>query len=616
MAIALMVLAFALSILGQEANASDVMLLAVFILICAVAGITMDFIHLAVQASPVAARLKSRMQKTAIAIQSWWGESEPKYRPSHGNVGSQVSEQNGILVGDRQNNQETVYQSHETLYAHETAREKAAPTGLLSSFRKEYTIIFILIAAFGIRLYHLDAPIIGVEKWRQADTASMAYNYYTDGFRFLYPEINWGGATTGVVESEFPIFPFLVGLCYKSFGFTEQWGRLLSVLFWLSAVFIIYQLLCKLSDRRVALWTAALLSFLPVPLYYSRAFMPESMMIMCSVAGVYFFVAWLETNKLRHYILSTVFIALAGLLKLTPLYLLIPLAYLAWIKYKTRFFLEVRLWGFVILVLTPIALWYAHAHQLYLQSGLTFGIWGVGEDKWGNLGLLLTPGFWKRILADRFIESYTTWAGFPVLVVGLLQRRHRRDRFFDWWLIAVMVYIMIVAGGNYAHEYYQLPFIIPAAFFMARALARYIRRDILGKSMTIVMVACLVGIIILSAISYRGYMSHEEGNWSLLSFADQVQRKVEKDALIVAVDRGDPTFLYLVHRKGWHAWPDKLGEQWLAERMALGGQYLMGALYDFREEAEREDLARLGQTCEVVLIWDGYFLFKLPQEDP
>jgi hypothetical protein len=56
--------------------------------------------------------------------------------------------------------------------------------------RKIYIILFITLA---VRLYHINFPVLGWHSWRQSDTASIARNFYENGFNILYPQVNWAG---------------------------------------------------------------------------------------------------------------------------------------------------------------------------------------------------------------------------------------------------------------------------------------------------------------------------------------------------------------------------------------------------------------------------------------
>ena len=65
-------------------------------------------------------------------------------------------------------------------------------------------------------------------------------------------------------------------------------------------------------------------------LYFGRAIMPESWMLAASAAGIYWFLRWSEEDTWGFYLLSAVAVALACLLKLTNLYLGLPLLWLGW----------------------------------------------------------------------------------------------------------------------------------------------------------------------------------------------------------------------------------------------------------------------------------------------
>ena len=81
-----------------------------------------------------------------------------------------------------------------------------------------------------LRLIQLWMPIVGVHSWRQADTAAMARHFALSDTPIWLPQIDWAGAAEGYVESEFPLFPFLVGRLYQLFGIQEWLGRGLALL--------------------------------------------------------------------------------------------------------------------------------------------------------------------------------------------------------------------------------------------------------------------------------------------------------------------------------------------------------------------------------------------------
>lgn len=242
---------------------------------------------------------------------------------------------------------------------------------------RQFTIALLVITglALAVRLIHVNAPILGYQSWRQADTAAIARNFYRNGFHFLSPQIDWGGWSDGRVECELPIYPFVVAMLYKVFGLSEWVGRALSALAGALTVWIFGQLVRRESDEKTALWAAVLFSFLPLAVYFTRTFQPESTMVCALVAGVFAFSVWSDGGRMRWLILSGVLISLACLIKIFNLYIGLPLVFLAWRRFGRATFRQWSLWLYAALIFVPLVLWYRHAHHIFIETGLSFNIW-------------------------------------------------------------------------------------------------------------------------------------------------------------------------------------------------------------------------------------------------
>ena len=66
-------------------------------------------------------------------------------------------------------------------------------------------LVAIGILAVAVRLILITQPYVDRWSWRQSDVAAIARNYYTSGFHFAYPQIDWAGDAAGYVGTEFPI---------------------------------------------------------------------------------------------------------------------------------------------------------------------------------------------------------------------------------------------------------------------------------------------------------------------------------------------------------------------------------------------------------------------------
>lgn len=477
-------------------------------------------------------------------------------------------------------------------------------------------IILILVITLLVRVYHLFFPISGWHSWRQADTAAIARNFYDSGNSILYPQIDWGGNTKGFVESEFHIYPYSISLLYHIFGVHDFFGRMVSVLFSIFSVFGLYLIVRKAISEEVALWSAFIYAVLPLNIYFTRAFMPESSMLMCSIFGIYFFYKWTEDNKYLNYFLSIIFISLACLIKLPTLYIGLPLVFLAFQKYKWKMFINWKIILMVMAVFSLTGIWYYHAHQLFKMTGLTFSIWNAGEDKWGMIDVLLKPSFYNELFIKGIGERHLTYAGFIIFIWGLfIKREYKFEKLFDFYLIAVIIFFLIAPQANLAQEYYQLPFSIPASVFIAKVFSRYIKfgsiKEVFMKNKPAVVIAMsgLVFIILLSFLRFSNFMKSEDINASIFKLTQDLKNIVPKNDLIVTVSNGNPVFLYLSERKGWASFPGAINKEYLSKLKNDGAKYLLADKNEFKDFPGT--LNFLISNYNIITNNSNYFIIKL-----
>jgi len=468
----------------------------------------------------------------------------------------------------------------------------------------------LLVLAALARLYRIGSPLIGVHSWRQADTAAMARNYFESGYHLFFPQVDWGGAGPGFVESEFPIVPFLVALLYRILGMHEWIGRAVAALCSLIAGYALFHLVRKTSGERIALWTAAFYLFLPLSLFYSRAFMPDSAMMAASILAVVWFFEWTQTGKPGYWVGSAIAFALACLLKLPCLYLGLPILYMAWNRFGPAFWRLGALWAYALVVIAPVGAWYLHAHQILLHGGLTFGIWEYGSDKWGNWDLVASGRFWNAVLLRSVAERWLTWPGFAVALVGILAvPRTAAERIFDFWLVAILVFFIVVAKGNYVHEYYQWALLPVASFYLAKAFVYGFRSGPNVRAMSFA--GILLAMLGLSIWRYSSYIAKENpSSSSQCALATKVRELTERGARVVVVDRGDPTMMYLCDRKGWHASPQEVDERFLSSRAREGAKYVIGVV-DRTDDASVAMAHMLADRYRGVLNQEGLIIYAL-----
>ena len=479
-------------------------------------------------------------------------------------------------------------------------------------------IYLILLLTFLTRIIDITYPVMGWHSWRQSDTASIARNFYENGHNILYPQINWGGTGTGYVESEFHIYPFVVSILYSVFGVSDIWGRLLTLIFSVLTVYGIYLLVRKIINEETSLWSALIYAILPLNIFYGRAFMPDATMMMCSVYGIYFFSEWLDKEKFKFFILAWLFTSLAILVKLPTMYIGLPLFYLAFQKYRWSLFKDVKIYFLTAVIFIPVVLWYYHAHQLFLNGGSSFGIWTYGQDKWGMFSLLVDPAWYNDIFFKSIAERHLTYPGFILLIAGLfIKRSHDRERLFDIWLIAVLLFIFIAAQAHRAQEYYTLPFDIPASVFIGKLLAKYLPFANIKKAFSTYKfrsyfaLLCVILICVLSYLRVARFYNGESNDSPVLKIGRDVQSFSKPNDKIITVGDGNPVYLYHSHRFGWTAMPQQLDSTYIAERRKEGAKFIAGEKVIFERNNSVDKLNFLLKNYKIVKNEQNYIIVSI-----
>ena len=83
---------------------------------------------------------------------------------------------------------------------------------------------------------------------------------------------------------------------------------------------------------------------------------------------------------------------------------------------------------------------------------------------WATLHDFVRPGNYALMLS-RLLKDHLTAVGTVLLPIGLLAYEGDRFRWhlFHVWLGAVLLYFVVVSGGNLRQTYYQLLLLMPAA---------------------------------------------------------------------------------------------------------------------------------------------------------
>jgi 4-amino-4-deoxy-L-arabinose transferase-like glycosyltransferase len=432
--------------------------------------------------------------------------------------------------------------------------------------------IFISILAIAMRFFLIDQPYIDNWSWRQSDVAAIARNFYQNGFHFGKPQIDWAGDTPGYVGTEFPILPFVAAICYKIFGVHEWIGRIQGVVLFAASLPFFFLLVRDLLGATAAAWALFFYSFAPLNLFTGREFMPDVPSLSLALIGLYFFLRWIDQERLTTLLASAVCVSLSILIKLPSVLIGVPLFYLTIGRVRDRRILSRHSsdghppsWNygatsrpplqflilFAVIALLPSAIWYWHAH-LIAEKFYPYHFFGAG-------GIRIMSAGWYGKIAKQITTSSLTPVLFALAAAGAFVTRTcperqsngsiKRVRIFHWWLAAMIVFIVVVGYGS-RHQWYQLP-LVPIAAALAGGTCASLASKVPKRSVRITLSTLLAGSFSILAFHYvRPF--YQPSAAELRDLGLELRRTTPQNSLIVAADNGDPTIFYYAERKGWH----------------------------------------------------------------
>jgi 4-amino-4-deoxy-L-arabinose transferase-like glycosyltransferase len=419
-------------------------------------------------------------------------------------------------------------------------------------YRASKLLIGLSILAVAARLVLINQPYVDHWSWRQSDVAAIARNFLENGFRFAYPQIDWAGDSPGYVGTEFPILPFIAAVCYKFAGLHEWIGRVQAVIFFAVSLPFFFLLVWEIFGRTAAVWAALFYSFAPLNIFAGRSFMPDVPSLSLAIIGLYFFLRWVQHSESSSFFIAAIAISLSLLIKITSIVIVAPLLYMAVVGRlcqtpgvsQKRPTVLGRLALFAGIALLPSAIWYWHAHQI-AQIFYPHHFFGAG-------GIRVESFAWYRHIAQQTLTSSLTPLLSLMALIGLLvpQSRDRRySRLFHWWLVAMVLFVIVVGYGN-RHRWYQLP-LVPIVAAFAGAGCAFLGSKISSRVVTVTSSILLVSSFTILAFCYV-LPFYQSSAAQLRDAGLELNKVTAANALIVAADMGDPTIFYYAERKGWH----------------------------------------------------------------
>lgn len=427
----------------------------------------------------------------------------------------------------------------------------------------DYIILcLILVVAFAFRLYKINTPLADFHSWRQVDTAAVARNFVRDGFDFMNPRFDDLSSIqsgldnpTGLRFVEFPIYNAIFAFFYKYLPVLtlETYGRLVSALFSLIIIAIVYYFGLKESNRATAIGASLAYSVLPYFVFFSRVILPETPALACMFMSLFFLYKFFQHQGKKaymHYALSILTFMLALLIKPTIVFYALASAYLFIRHYKMDVFKKWQPYVYVIIAAIPFMLWRMyiadHPEAIPANSWLFMHV----NTFEGQRNIFFKPAFFRWIFYERInalmLGGYITF----FFILGVIAKT---KKFFLFSILAsAMIYLLTFQGGNVQHEYYQTIIFPAIALFVGLGIGFIIEnsKNFLHPVITYPVILVVFGL----GFFFSYYQTKQIGFYNipqdLINISKIIKTLSQPEDKIVTDRLGDTTLLYLADRKG------------------------------------------------------------------
>lgn len=485
-------------------------------------------------------------------------------------------------------------------------------------------VVLWIVLLFGAaaRLVAVDRPMSHVtpSTWHEADYVQIARAFAHEDLDPLRPRVDWRGTSSGEVEMELPVLPWLASLGYRMAGDHEGLLRLLAAACSIAALFVFSRLARRMLDPPAALFACAAFAFHPLALALASSMQPEPLQLLLVCTAGLAIESWWRAGGAARLFLAGGCIGAAILAKSPAAYLGLLLAYLVLRRHGPRALFDPRILGAAAVALLPPLAWYAWAHSLYARTGLSLGL--SNETHFLSLVMLRHPVAWVKGLARIELREVFGHAAILLAACALLAPRARLELPLAWYAAVLVFYVVTAdtAGDEWAF-YYHVNSVAPVCLLLGAGFSalRERRASWAKPAAMLLSMAALAGLC-ARAVRLHSNLQPDAHFAEFEQACREFTPLVPPDALLVVRggnkldEHGHPVayneslaFAWM-DRKGWNYPIEDFGLDELQRLARAGAQYWIAQPADLADPGLR---AQVESSFARVATSGGCVLFRI-----
>ncbi|MEO8209417.1 MAG: glycosyltransferase family 39 protein [bacterium] len=422
--------------------------------------------------------------------------------------------------------------------------------------------------------------------WRQCDTFFYSYEFYKSGINLLSPSVCWMGDYK-TVALEFPVVSAVIAFFFNVFGAHISISKLVCLLFYAGSVWYLFLLFKLLFYKQLAYIISLIYAALPLGLYYSRAVIIDFAELLFVFAAFYYFIVWMDKVNIKNLMLTLIFLTLALLTKAPYILLIVfPSVYEIYRRQKSKLVLRNLIFFFIPFII--FITWQNYVYNLNSKAPDWYFIPGyfkfTNMSSWyfGNINSRFDLSTWKTLFF-RFGESITSYIGVLLFAAGIfikLKNNHSK-KIFALFSFSSVIYLLVFFDLNRIHDYYQIPFLCIASFYIAVTFDYLIDKFQNKKIKFLTIIISVFFLINCIWFTERWYF---KVNRLKKTSSEIIRNKTPENSLVIVsdmeTDPRDPTVLAPALRTGWSVNYKNLSQEIIDKLKSEGANYLLLVLKD------------------------------------